>query len=204
LTKFQEARVLTDKSFAGTATPQEKIRSVDELVVRYEPYVNPSDMKILIRNFNEGGSISGLTESKAKNAFQFYSEATDKEIDTDKGVKEEYQTFYRFLVTRIEPGVELTDAKLKDLGATFFSEGRKTGWKSIFGFGDKTYGEALEEGTEMTWLPQLNDQMRKMAEQARVRINREAQRQGKEILDASELSLSRIYKKAIMKLPHKD
>jgi hypothetical protein len=205
LSKFQEARTNIDKTFLGDASKEERIRNVDDLISKYEASVKDSDMRILIDLYNKGGNISGLTETKSLATFRYFTENTAEEIRTDTNVKKEYHDFYRYMVANLEPGVKVTDVKLRELGSLYFTEGTGSGFPiiGVLGFGtSKTYGEALQENEALTWLPELNESMRKTALRIRNVFNAEAAKKGLPLEDDSDSNLSRLYKIYIQKLPH--
>lgn len=199
--KFQEAREFIDATFKGEAGSN-RIRSVDDLIARYEPFTSPSDMKVLIRNFREGGNISGLTNSKVNSAFKLFNPAAD--LKTESG-REDSQEFFKFLVQQLPPGVTITDSFLREQGALYFTQpGRKEiGFWSRIGFGSgDTYQEAQKEGTEKTWLPQLNEDQIETARRRLSALNARQQTRGAALIPDTEENLSEIYKVSVLKLPH--
>ena len=190
--KFFEALERIDKTVRNEASPEEKIANAEQLERQYAPYLKASDYNKVQEYFRGEGQISQLKNSKIQQVFERYS---GKDPNDEQAL---YNQFWSYTIDQLEFGMKPTDKDLNESATEFFMQAGEARRKGTFFFGygeDMPYSEAVEKGTEDTWLPEMTDDERVRLEE-RIKVKNKKLPQSEQII-ADDVYLRKLKRRAL-------
>lgn len=185
--KYVEALNRIHKTANGTATTSEIIRSKEELVAEFSPFLTPSTLKGLVKTYDDSGKLNGADESLIEESFLNFTKKPPQALNKQAATREQYMGYREFIRKSLQPNDILSSEKIREIGSRFFVETEG----GLFGLGSTTLGEALKEGKTAEFLPDL-DQDPKLKDAALIALtaaNRRLRAQGRPEIPATTRNL---------------
>jgi hypothetical protein len=204
---MNEAFVRVNKTFQGTATEEEKIHNVDQLLFEYSSKATPGDLNKLADFFRNKGFFNRTAYNNILESYAHMLGKPTSELIVNEKDMIEFNVYLDDIIPRLPPDRAVNLFDLREEAQRFLfskAEGtsfdpKSTIWESWTGLFDETHVEAVLNGRGDSWLP--NELSREWDEKMKNEIetlNRDRAKQGLRLYEDTPLSRKILFKEAVM------